>query len=70
MPSTRSATMTRARAANAGRDIARYRDYLHGQVRELLTNYGPIDIIWFDFSYPKRRRRQGPRRLGLGRLAR
>jgi alpha-L-fucosidase len=21
------------------------------QVRELLTNYGPIDIIWYDFSY-------------------
>jgi alpha-L-fucosidase len=41
-----------ARAANAGRDFARYRDYLHGQVRELLTNYGPIDIIWYDFSYP------------------
>jgi alpha-L-fucosidase len=41
-----------ARAANAGRDFSRYRDYLHGQVRELLTNYGPIDIIWYDFSYP------------------
>ncbi len=31
----------------------RYQDYLHGQVRELLTNYGKIDIIWFDFSYDK-----------------
>ncbi len=30
----------------------RYLDYLHGQVRELLTNYGKIDIMWFDFSYP------------------
>lgn len=28
-----------------------YVDYLHGQVRELLTNYGKIDIMWFDFSY-------------------
>jgi alpha-L-fucosidase len=28
-----------------------YVDYLHGQVRELLTNYGRIDIMWFDFSY-------------------
>ncbi|HYN87678.1 MAG TPA: alpha-L-fucosidase [Ardenticatenaceae bacterium] len=36
----------------ANRDIARYRDYLHGQVRELLTNYGRIDYLWFDFSYP------------------
>lgn len=33
------------------RDFSRYVDYLHGQVRELLTNYGKIDIIWFDFSY-------------------
>ena len=42
------------KAANAGRDIARYREYLHGQVRELLTGYGPVDIIWLDFSYPDR----------------
>lgn len=33
------------------RDFSRYVDYLHGQVRELLTNYGKIDVIWFDFSY-------------------
>ena len=39
-------------ALNAGRDMARYREYLHNQVRELLTGYGKIDIIWFDFSYP------------------
>ncbi|SHF64154.1 alpha-L-fucosidase [Caldanaerobius fijiensis DSM 17918] len=32
-------------------DFSKYVDYLHGQVRELLTNYGKIDIIWFDFSY-------------------
>ena len=32
-------------------DFSRYLEYLHGQVRELLTNYGRIDIIWFDFSY-------------------
>lgn len=34
-----------------GRDMARYREYMRGQVRELLTGYGPIDIMWFDFSY-------------------
>lgn len=28
-----------------------YISYFHGQVRELLTNYGKIDIMWFDFSY-------------------
>ncbi len=33
------------------RDFSKYLDYLHGQVRELLTNYGKIDIMWFDFSY-------------------
>jgi alpha-L-fucosidase len=27
---------------------ARYLKYLHGQVRELLTNYGQTDIVWFD----------------------
>ena len=32
-------------------DFSRYVDYFHGQVRELLTNYGKIDILWFDFSY-------------------
>ena len=29
----------------------RYLDYMHGQVREICTNYGQIDILWFDFSY-------------------
>ena len=39
-------------ALNAGKDMNRYRTYLHNQVRELLTNYGKIDILWLDFSYP------------------
>ncbi|MBC9795709.1 alpha-L-fucosidase [Sinomicrobium weinanense] len=39
-------------AVNKGRDMKKYRKYLFNQVRELLTNYGKIDIIWFDFSYP------------------
>lgn len=33
------------------RDMAKYRAYLHGQVRELLTQYGRIDSVFFDFSY-------------------
>lgn len=37
---------------NAPRDMQRYRDFLHGQVRELLTNYGEIDYLFFDFTYP------------------
>ncbi len=28
-----------------------YVTYMHNQVRELATNYGKIDIMWFDFSY-------------------
>ncbi len=27
-----------------------YLDYLHHQARELFSNYGPIDIIWWDYS--------------------
>ncbi|MEW6744411.1 MAG: alpha-L-fucosidase [Planctomycetota bacterium] len=26
----------------------RYLEYLRAQVRELLTNYGPLDVLWFD----------------------
>jgi len=37
---------------NAGRDMEKYRQYMKDQVRELLTDYGRIDIMWFDFSYP------------------
>lgn len=33
------------------RDFSQYLAYLHGQVRELMTNYGKIDILWLDFSY-------------------
>lgn len=39
-------------ALNKGRDMAKYRTYLRNQVKELLTNYGKIDILWLDFSYP------------------
>ena len=24
---------------------------MHNQIREICTNYGKIDILWFDFSY-------------------
>lgn len=37
---------------NEGRDMNKYREYIKNQVRELLTNYGEISIIWFDFSFP------------------
>ena len=41
----------RPECTNEGRDFNRYLDYMHAQVRELCTNYGKIDIMWFDFSY-------------------
>jgi alpha-L-fucosidase len=37
---------------NRGRDMNKYRQYLKNQVRELLTNYGKIDVIWLDYSFP------------------
>lgn len=37
--------------AGAEHNFARYVGYLHGQVRELCTNYGKLDILWTDFSY-------------------
>jgi alpha-L-fucosidase len=42
----------RFREAQRGRDMQKYVAYLHGQTRELLTQFGKIDIMWFDFSYP------------------
>lgn len=36
---------------NLEHDFDNYLDYMHGQVRELCSNYGDIDILWFDFSY-------------------
>jgi len=33
------------------RDVRKYAQYMRDQVTELLTNYGKIDIMWFDFSY-------------------
>lgn len=32
-------------------NFSRYLHYFHEQVRELMTNYGKIDLLWFDFSY-------------------
>jgi len=31
----------------------RFRSYLLGQIRELLGNYGPIDILWFDGQWER-----------------
>jgi alpha-L-fucosidase len=31
----------------------RYLDYLFAQIRELLTSYGPIDVLWFDGGWER-----------------
>ena len=38
-------------ASNEERDFERYLAYMHGQVKELCTRYGRLDVLWFDFSY-------------------
>jgi len=30
----------------------RFVDYTHGLIRELMSNYGKIDILWYDVSWP------------------
>jgi alpha-L-fucosidase len=35
-------------APNPNADLEKYVAYVKGQVSELLTNYGPISILWFD----------------------
>jgi alpha-L-fucosidase len=30
----------------------RFVDYIHGHIRELLTNYGKIDVLWYDVDWP------------------
>ena len=32
---------------------SRYIDYFHGQVRELLSNYGAVSVLWFDREFGK-----------------
>ena len=61
-----------ALAGQPGRDIAVYRDYLHGQVRELLTRFGPIDAAVPRLLVRRARARGegGLGRQGRGRLGR
>jgi alpha-L-fucosidase len=42
-----------AQALNNGRSMTRYAEYIRLQTEELLTQYGEIDILWYDFSYPE-----------------
>jgi len=40
------------REREKGRDVRKYAEYLHNQVRELLTEFGTIDYLFPDFSFP------------------
>ncbi|MEM8495735.1 MAG: alpha-L-fucosidase, partial [Planctomycetota bacterium] len=44
---------------NAGRDQSKYAAYLQAQVRELLTDFGDVDMLWFDFSFVANRKPDG-----------
>lgn len=35
---------------NGTRDHSKYLDFLHAQVNELTSNYGPVDVLWWDYS--------------------
>ena len=37
--------------SNENRNFDRDLDIMFGQIKELLTNYGKLDLMWFDFSY-------------------
>ena len=37
---------------NKGREMNIYREYLKNQVTEILTNYGKVDMLWLDYSFP------------------
>ncbi len=37
---------------NKNRDMSIYREYLKNEVHEILTNYGKVDILWLDYSFP------------------
>ncbi len=51
-PAYKRMSPEQVREANRTRDIAVYRQYLHAQVRELLTDFGEVSYLFFDFSYP------------------
>ena len=44
-------TSMRNRVQDAVHNFDNYLDYMHSQVEELCTNYGKIDVLWFDYSY-------------------
>ena len=48
-----------AKELNRKRDIRQYQKYLHAQVKELLTGFGKVDALWFDYSFPRQESEYG-----------
>lgn len=51
----RHAPMRENEAFNHPVNFDNYLTFMHNQVRELCTNYGKLDMMWFDFSYDHKR---------------
>jgi alpha-L-fucosidase len=41
-----------ARCANDEDARKRFVEYTHGLIHELMTNYGKVDVLWYDVSWP------------------
>jgi alpha-L-fucosidase len=41
-----------ARCANDEEARKRFVEYTHGLIREIMTNYGKIDVLWYDVAWP------------------
>lgn len=40
-------------AMDKNRNMQKYREYMQNQVKELVTEYGQIDLLFMDFSFPE-----------------
>ena len=49
----------KAKNQDKHRNQKRFQDYLKNQLTELLSNYGKIDVLFADFSYPHRKNGKG-----------
>lgn len=47
------------KSLDKNRNKKRFQEYLKNQLTELLTNYGKIDVLFADFSYPYRKNGKG-----------
>ena len=50
---------TKELAKDSDRNLKKFQKYLKNQLTEILTNYGQIDILFTDFSYPQKENGKG-----------